>query len=143
MTTYPQDILLAEPNGDGKCSDVALHYMASHSRHLSHELLIGAFLESGMTKAELARRLGWDPSRLGRVLNVPANVTVETLGQVLYAIDGSAPTYGRCLPFQECRVNYDGPDWLVKVAKAPSAPQVISPTTGSSSKFSAMKVLVD
>ena len=143
MTTYLQDFELAEPDGNGKCSEVSLHYMASHSRHLAHEFLLNAFLSSGLSKADLARRLSWDPSRLGRVLNVPANVTVETLGEILYAIDGSAPVYSSCKPLQECHVNYNGPDWLVKVARVPTTPAISAPSTGSSARFSQMKVMVD
>lgn len=103
---------LFEPQDGQEVDFSTLKYMAALSRHLAHEAVLEAFLQSGMTKSELATRLGYDKSRLSRLLNTPANVTVETLGELLFAIDGSAPVYGRKKVLQEPKRNQCHPEWL-------------------------------
>jgi hypothetical protein len=44
------------------------------------------FLDSGMTKAELARRLGSRPDRVNHILASPANWTIRTIAELLAAI---------------------------------------------------------
>ncbi|KKB81042.1 hypothetical protein VW35_02420 [Devosia soli] len=87
--------------------------MGANSRHLAHELIVAAFKKSGLTKAEVAKRLGWkDRSRISKLLNVPANITVETLGELLFVIDGSEPNYSQNWPCRAQHGNGGHPEWL-------------------------------
>lgn len=90
----------------------ALRYAGANARHVAHNCVVEAFERSGLTKAQLAQRLGCDPSRVGRMLNTPANITVSTMGELLFAIDGSMPTITCSNHLQERPRNYLGPDWL-------------------------------
>lgn len=118
MPTSQTDTRLSEPVGNGPINRFDLHYMGANSRHLAHELVLAAFKKSGLSKADLARRLGWrDRSRVTKLLNTPANVTVETLGDLLFAIDGSAPAYSQAWPCREHTTNNGHPEWL-KATKA-------------------------
>lgn len=72
----------------GACDPFAVGFMQAQARGAANELLREAFIASGLTKAELARRLGWDPSRVAKVINMSTNLTVETLGELIFAITG-------------------------------------------------------
>ncbi len=56
--------------------------------------LVGFFSEeaqrSGLTKAELAKRLNKDPSLISRLFQSPSNMTLETLADLLLAMGAEA-----------------------------------------------------
>lgn len=106
MTTSQTNMNLCEPIGEEPVDFYTLKYMASYARHLAHEALLDAFQSSGLTRAKLARRLNWDRSRVGRLLNTPANMTVETFGELLFAIDGTSPVFECKKLLQEKPSNY-------------------------------------
>lgn len=93
MTTSQGTTNLCESTVDKEIDFYTLKYMGSHARHLAHEALLKAFRESGLTRAVLAKRLKWDRSRVSRLINTPANITVETFGELLFAINGSSPDF--------------------------------------------------
>ncbi len=49
---------------------------------------------------------------MSKLLNTPANMTVETLGELLFAIDGSSPVFGCKKMLREPKRNNCEPDWL-------------------------------
>ena len=95
MSTYQKSTKLCEPAGNEAIDYFTLTYMSGHGRHLAHEALVEAFIASGISKATLAKRLGWDKSRLSKILNVAQNITMETFSAVLFAIDGASPKFGK------------------------------------------------
>lgn len=126
MRTFQEASALSEPQGDEPIDQFTLAYMAGLARDRIHQLLLVAFEESGLTKAQLARRLDWDKSRVSKVLNTSSNLTAETLGEVLFAIDGSCPRVSRDRPMRESRQNLREPVWFadcvdgVRLKAAPS-----------------------
>ena len=50
-----------------------------------YEAVIKEFLESGVTKAELARRIGRKPEQITRWLGAPGNWTLDTVSDLLLA----------------------------------------------------------
>jgi hypothetical protein len=60
---------------------------------------------SGITRAELARRLGKGADRVSRMLGGPANWTIITLADLLFAIGGGVPAYGVDYPLDRPRRN--------------------------------------
>lgn len=112
MRIFQEASALSEPHGDEPIDRFTLSYMAGLARDRIHQLVLQAFLESGLTKAELARRLGMDKSRLSRILNTSSNITAETLGEVMFAIDGSCPSVDRTWPLRQQAQNMQEPVWL-------------------------------
>lgn len=136
QTNIAKSRLAAEP----EVTTADLAYMGAWSRHLAHELVVDAFERSGLSKAELARRLNCDKSQLGKWLNVPANITVETLGQLLFAIDKSSPTYGRSYPMKERETNACEPEWL-HISSTQSAMKVAAHSTAGSATQTSLTYL--
>ncbi|QMV02549.1 helix-turn-helix domain-containing protein [Devosia sp. D6-9] len=112
MRTFQEPSTPSEPNGDEEIDRFTLSYMAGLARDRIHQMILGAFVESGLTKSQLARRLGMDKSRLSRILNTSSNITAETLGEVMFAIDGSCPKVERHWPMRDQRLNMVEPVWL-------------------------------
>jgi transcriptional regulator with XRE-family HTH domain len=52
-------------------------------------LIIGEFKKSGLSQAVLARRLDKEPAQLSRLLSGPGNLTVDTISDLLFAINGT------------------------------------------------------
>jgi hypothetical protein len=112
MRTFQGASALSEPQGDEPIDRFTLSYMAGLARDRIHEMVLSAFVESGMTKAALARRLEWDKSRVSKVINTSNNMTLETLGEVMFAIDGSCPSVARNWPLRERKINLREPEWF-------------------------------
>lgn len=90
MITISQNpSLLAEPSGDEKISGRALGYASQTAKDSLFDLVTRAFLESGISKATLAKRLGRDPSQVTRLFRSSGNWTIETCAEVLFAINGA------------------------------------------------------
>lgn len=53
----------------------------------------------GLTKGDIARRLGKDPSQVTRWLSAPSNLTLETISDILLALDAE-PARLKCLSFR-------------------------------------------
>lgn len=81
--------VLAKPIADEKISRRNLGYATESAREEVFDLVIRNCVESGVTKATLARRLDKDPSQISRLLGAPGNWTIDTVAELLYAIDGS------------------------------------------------------
>lgn len=113
MTTSQTDTTLYEPTEGGAPIDPATKmYFAGLARHLAHEFLLEVFERSNLSRSDLASRLSYDPSRVSRLLNTPSNITIETFGEMLFAIDGSSPRFEQEWLLREPVRNYDGPEWL-------------------------------
>lgn len=74
--------------------------MARNRRQL-HQFLLRAFIASGMSRAELAKRTGKSPEVISRILGRPSNLTADTVMQVLFAINGMSPDYRSYDPLEE------------------------------------------
>lgn len=136
MPTYQTNTPLSEPRECKPIDPFDLHYMGAMSRHLAHELVVSAFKKSGLSKADLARRLGWrDRSRITKLLNTPANITVETFGELLFAIDGSSPSYSQTWPCRDKHTNAGRPEWLKEEPSTSTSAIIIYYSADAQSKL--------
>jgi transcriptional regulator with XRE-family HTH domain len=91
MTTSPTSIL-SEPKGADKVPRSTFAYFRARLKHRIYSVIIKEFKKSGLTQADLARRLDMEPAQLSRLLAGPGNLTLETVSDMLFAIDGAELT---------------------------------------------------
>jgi len=110
---------LFDPKVGEKIPLGTIGYFEARNKGLAHDLVISEFLESGITQAELARRLGKTPAQVNRLLGAPGNWTLDTFSVVLFAISGAQPKYSLAYPLKEHPRNYRGPEWLIANPEKP------------------------
>jgi transcriptional regulator with XRE-family HTH domain len=91
MTTSPTSTL-SEPHGASKVPRSTLAYFRARLKHRIYSVIIKEFKKSSLTQADLARRLDMEPAQLSRLLAGPANLTLETVSDTLFAINGGELT---------------------------------------------------
>ena len=89
-----QTTMLSKPSGNLAIPKAAFAYLRTRLKHRIHTLIIREFKKSGLTQADLARRLGKDAPQLSRLLSSPGNMTVDTISDLLFAIDGKELSVG-------------------------------------------------
>lgn len=112
MTTYPETLTLSEPVGSERVPAGNLEYFRARHRHRVYDMIVDELLASGISKADLAKRLGASPARISRVLGAPSNLTLDTLSDLLFATSGAEPTYAIAYPLSAPTRNYAHPEWL-------------------------------
>jgi hypothetical protein len=89
VTTFQNDALLSELNGDGRLSEGTRAFLGARARNavfdFVHERLREA-KDQGLTQAQLALRIGKDPGRLSNTLSSPGNWTIDTIAELLFGI---------------------------------------------------------
>lgn len=80
-----EEPIVAELRGSGKLSHSTRAYMAERMRHRLHSHVLNLFKESGMTVADLARRMGRRPATVRRLLCTPHGWGIETYSDALAA----------------------------------------------------------
>ena len=88
-----QTIGLCEPSGSAKISAGTLGYVCARHRQRQYDLVIREFKKSGLTQADLARRLGKSREVISRLLARPGNWESDTFSELLFGISGAVPTY--------------------------------------------------
>jgi hypothetical protein len=99
-------------------------YHQQRAKNRAFEEVIAFFARraeySGMTKKEIADRLGKDPSQITRWLSGPGNWTLETISDLLVAMD--AEMEFSVIAFEDIRrANYAHPLTLERPGSLPSA----------------------
>jgi hypothetical protein len=85
---------LSKPNGAERVPEGTLGYFRTRNRHRVYSLVIAEFQKSGLTQADLARRLGKGTDIVCRWLGSPGNWTLDTQSDLLFAISGAEAEYG-------------------------------------------------
>lgn len=80
--------ILSEIQGNKLLSVGARAYFQARLRNRLYDLVVSKFKASGLTKAELARRVGKRPEIVTRLLGAPGNWTLETVSDLLLGICG-------------------------------------------------------
>jgi hypothetical protein len=80
---------LSEPTGSAKISSGVLGYIRSRYRQRQYDLVIREFKKSGISQADLARRLDKSPEVISRLLARPGNWESDTFSDLLFAISGA------------------------------------------------------
>lgn len=86
MTTSQIASISSEIVDGGLLSAGAMAYFRERQRLRLYEVVIREFMRSGITKAELARRMGRRPEQVTRWLGAPGNWTLDTVSDLLLAI---------------------------------------------------------
>jgi hypothetical protein len=138
MTTISRTSFLAEPQGEDRVSTRTLAYVAEATRDSLFDFITMRFLESGLTKARLAKRLGKDAAQVNRLLSLPGNWTIDTCAELLFAIDGSMLSISGYKPLEERAHNHRG----VVCLNFDEAPHTSGPTSGNGLIFARPAELV-
>ena len=85
--------VLSKPTGSDKISVGTLGYVRARNRQRAYDLVVRELKKSGITQAELARRLGKGQDAVSRLLSRPGNWELDTLSDLLFAISGSVPRF--------------------------------------------------
>lgn len=97
---------LSNPKNDDEVDFYTLKYMANNARYMALDCVRDAVDAAGVSNSTLSKRLNWDKSRISRLLNTPSNMTMATLGELLFAIDGSAPVFSCNKPLDATATNF-------------------------------------
>jgi hypothetical protein len=77
-----------------KISRGTLAYVRTRVRQWAYNLIVDEFKKSGITQAELSRRLDKTPDVISRLLSRPSNIEMDTFSCVVFAISGgSLPSF--------------------------------------------------
>lgn len=97
-----------------------LAYVGRKLKNDLHDLTLRAFMEEGLSQAELAQRLGVDKAQVSRWLGAPGNWTIDTAAKLLFAINGSFISVATIDPDNPSLANFTQPSWMV--GKLPPLP---------------------
>lgn len=103
---------LSKPSGVDRIAPWELAYFEARNRSRVHELVLNEFQKSGMSQADLARRLNKQPAVISRLLGAPGNWGLDTISDLLFAISGAEVRYAVQYPLDGAARNYCIPDWL-------------------------------
>ena len=118
MTTS-QTFELSKPKAGEKVPAGTLGFARAKLRNDLYDLIVRAFRLGNVTQAELARRLGKDPAWVNRRLGAPGNWTLETVSDLLFAINGNFVSVSEFDAIAAKKPN-EVPDWLVStIAELP------------------------
>ncbi len=103
-----------------------LAYLRARHKRKLHSLVLGEFEKSGITQAELCRRLRKDAATISRMLGSPGNWRLDTVSDLLFAINAAEPAYGVDYPLDKAARNFRGGDQLFKLSKTSTAATIKS-----------------
>jgi hypothetical protein len=86
--TISQTASLSKPIGSNKISSGTFAYVKTRNRQRAYDLVIREFKKSGLSQADLGRRLGKTADIISRLFSRPANWELDTFSELLFAITG-------------------------------------------------------
>jgi len=89
-----------------------LGYFRGRNRWRIYDFVLTEFKKSGLSQADLARRIGKRPEVISRLLGAPGNWGLDTVSDLLFAISGAEPAYGVVYPLVAAARNDVQPEWL-------------------------------
>lgn len=101
-----------------------LAYLRERTRARLYDYIVSKFLEkerSGLTKAQLARRIRHDPSVINRWLANPGNWTIDAVSDLLAGISAEELEPKSSLLLGRTPRNDTKPDWFVVSLSRPEA----------------------
>lgn len=112
MTTSPTPLFISELESGEPLSEGTLAYFRERQRNRIHDLVLGEFLKSGISKAAFARRIGRKPEQITRWLAAPGNWELDTISDFLLAISGAELRPSLSYPAKQSVQDHSGPEWL-------------------------------
>ena len=122
MITLPATSTLSKPTGSDPVPLGTFGYFRARHRTRVYEMVLREFMESGLTQADLARRMSKRPDVICRWLGAPGNWTLDTVSDLLFAISGGEPEYQVSRPLDEPGRNMIAPSWLCAGDERPALP---------------------
>ena len=107
-----QTSFLSKPMGDEKIPLGTFAYFRARNKRRAYDLVIKEFKKSGLSQADLARRLGKGTDRICKLLGGPGNWTLDTASDLLFAISGAEFAYSLDYPLDKPVRNFRQPEWL-------------------------------
>lgn len=114
MTTSASAPALAEPHAADLVPPSTFAYFRARNRHRLYTIVMREFKKSGITQADLARRLGKGTDVVCRLLGAPGNWQIDTASDLLFAISGAEVEYNVGYPLARPPRNFKRPDWVDK-----------------------------
>jgi len=104
--------VLSKPTGREKIPEGTLAYLKTRNRLKAFSYIWGELEKSGLSKAELADRLGKGTDRIAHLLGAPGNWTLDTLTELAFAICAATVDYKSSFPLDKPARNQNFPSWL-------------------------------
>jgi hypothetical protein len=112
VTSSATTTSMSKPEGGKKVPDWTLSYFRQRNKNRVHSLVIEAMKKHNISQAEIARRLGRRTEVVCRWIGAPGNWTLDTISDLLFAIDGLEVDYKTAAPLTAAKRNYSAPDWV-------------------------------
>lgn len=125
MSTFPKSFL-SEPIGTAKIPESTLIYFRMRLKQRIFSLIAKEFKRSGLSQADLGRRLDKDPGQISRLLSGPGNLTIDTASDVLFALGGGEPAMTMAYPLAKGAQITESIVNVPEAAPLPSAPPASS-----------------
>jgi hypothetical protein len=119
MRTSQATTMLSNPMGSERVPRGTFGYFQARNKYLAYSLVLDEFKKSGLSQADLARRLGKGTDIVCRLLSGPSNWTLDTFSDFLFAISGATPLYDKEYPLNKPRRKQTEPDWLRSSSASP------------------------
>jgi len=97
-----------------------LAFFQARTRNRLYDFVMGKFAEreaAGLTRAELARRIGKKPEQISRLLGAPGNWTTDTASDLLLGIAGEELNFSSSSLANRKPVNFTARDSLEESAR--------------------------
>lgn len=102
----------SKPRPNERVPESTIAYFKTRNKLKAFTLVHKEFERSGITKADLAKRLGKGADRVSHILAAPGNWTLDTVSELLFAISGAEPIYDLAYPLDKPPRNQRKPEWL-------------------------------
>lgn len=112
MITSRTKLSLSKPVRGQKIDHAVLAFVQARNRNKAHSLLLERFKESGLSKTELAVMLGKRPEQITRWLGGPGNLTLDTISDLLFALEGAMLKLSVDDAISKAPRNHRRPEWL-------------------------------
>lgn len=113
MTISLKRSKLSKPKKGERINHYDLAYVRARNKNKAHSKLLELFKESGISKSDLAKMLGKKPEQLTRWLSGPGNLTLDTLSDLIFAINGNLFIIECKNELDKATSNNRRPDWCI------------------------------
>lgn len=104
---------LSKPKADERVPAPVLAYFKTRNRMRLFTAIHREMRKAGVSRSELARRMGKGPDRISHLLSAPQNLTIDTVSEILFCISGAEVNYDPLsYPLDKAARNQRRPEWL-------------------------------
>lgn len=136
-TSFLSEVLAGECIPAGR-----LAYFRTRLRNRLHDLVLREFRRQetrGLTRAEIARRIGRKPEQITRWLASPGNWTLDTVSDLMLAMGAEPKVETWPLADRPAR-NFTGPEWLQETGTLTSSIRPVNRTVDAGTERAPIEV---